>query len=431
MTIDASALRRPRAPVDRSTDRLVALASIALAVGFLVAAVLATLLPAAIRLNAWLPLHLALAGGATTAIAGVMPFFTAALAAAPPTDARLRSAAVGAVAVGAAGVSFAMPARQLELAVAAGVAFVTGVVLVGFATIRPLGRALGPSRGLITRGYLAALASVVVGATLATLYVAGWPPVAEGWPRVRVAHAWLNLVGFVSVVISTTLLHFFPTVVGTRIAARPSARLTVAGLSGGSLLVSAGIVLGSDPLARLGGAAAVGGAVGLGLYAWQTWRTRARWTTDPGWHRFAMGGLVSAIAWFALGMTIAGGRVALFGADPAGWSVVTAGGPLVAGWMGLTVVASATHLVPAVGPGDQAAHSRQRRVLGAMSWPRLVAIDLGVAAMSIGLPFGAEPLAGAGLVLIAVGLGLTVVLLTAAVAMGLRGPARPGGRRGT
>jgi hypothetical protein len=30
-----------------------------------------------------------------------------------------------------------------------------------------------------------------------------------------------------------------------------------------------------------------------------------------------------------------------------------------------------------------------------------------------------------------VGLGLTVVLLTAAVAMGLRGPARPGGRRGT
>jgi hypothetical protein len=53
--------------------------------------------------SASVPLHLALAGGATTAIAGVMPYFTSAFAAAPPTDRWLRMAAVGAVALGALG----------------------------------------------------------------------------------------------------------------------------------------------------------------------------------------------------------------------------------------------------------------------------------------------------------------------------------------
>ena len=34
-------------------------------------------MPAPSRLGLWLPLHLALAGGASTAIAGVLPFFVA------------------------------------------------------------------------------------------------------------------------------------------------------------------------------------------------------------------------------------------------------------------------------------------------------------------------------------------------------------------
>ena len=51
--------------------------------------------------RAWLPLHLVLAGAAGTAIAGVLPFFTAALAVAPPADPRARLAAVGLIVVGA------------------------------------------------------------------------------------------------------------------------------------------------------------------------------------------------------------------------------------------------------------------------------------------------------------------------------------------
>jgi hypothetical protein len=101
----AALARRPPA-IDRSFDRLVALAAIGIAVAYLLASTLAVLLPAEVRRGAWLPLHLALAGGATTAIAGVMPYFTCAFAAAPPSDRWLRLAAVGAVALGALGVAF-------------------------------------------------------------------------------------------------------------------------------------------------------------------------------------------------------------------------------------------------------------------------------------------------------------------------------------
>src|ERR1019366_10769324 len=96
------------------------------------------------------------------------------------------------------------------------------IVLTGIAALRPLGQGLCPSRGLVTQGYVVALAEVGLGASIATLYLAGWAPVVAAWARLMPAHAWLNLIGFVSLVIATTLLHFFPTVIGGRIARRPS-----------------------------------------------------------------------------------------------------------------------------------------------------------------------------------------------------------------
>jgi len=419
--IDPTTLRRRATPVDRSSDRLVALGAIVASTAFLVAAIVAMFLPESERRGAWLPLHLALAGAATTAIAGVMPFFAAAFAAAPPSDARLRSGAVGAVAIGAAAVSIGVVGNAVGLATGGAIAFVVGIMATAAATVRPLSRALGPSRGLVTQGYVTALAEVVVGASLATLFVAGWPPVVGDWARIRPAHAWLNLVGFVSLVIATTLLHFFPTVVGARIAVRPSARLTVAGLAIGGPVVALGFFMASDPVARVGAIGVIGGATSLAVYAWRTWRTRARWATDPDWHRFAIGGLVSAIAWLEVGTTIAAGRVLAFGADPAGWSIEVIAGPLIVGWVGLAILASATHLLPAIGPGDPAIHARQRRLLGRAATVRLALLDAGVAALAVGLTLGPDPLIQVGTVLVTFGFGTTAVLLGAAVVIGVRG----------
>jgi hypothetical protein len=422
--IDPTALRRRPSPIDRSGDRWVALGAIGIAVSFLVAAVVATFLPAPARRGVWLPLHLALAGGATTAIAGIMPFFASAFSAAPPSDPRIRWTAVLAVALGALAVSIGVVGPAPGLAIAGGTAFVGGTVLTGLATALPLRRALGPSRGLVTRGYLVALAEIAVGATLATLLLAEWPLVVEHWARLKPVHGWLNLVGFVSLVIATTLLHFFPTVVGARIASHPSARLTVVGLAAGAPMVALGFAVSSDLLARLGAIGALGGATGLVAYASRIWRGRGRWTTHPGWHRFATGGLISAIAWFEAGMVVAAGRVLLFGADPAGWSADAVVGPLVVGWAGSAVLASATHLVPAIGPGDPGIHARQRALLGWAAGWRLAALDAGVGALSIGIPLGLVPLTTAGAGLGAVAFGATAVLIARAAWTGAHPPPR-------
>jgi hypothetical protein len=60
-------------------------------------------------------------------------------------------------------------------------------------------------------------------------------------------------------------------------------------------------------------------------------------------------------------------------------------GPIVFGWIGLAIVASGSHLVPAIGPGDPPAHARQRATLGRAASLRLGLIDMGVAATSVGL----------------------------------------------
>ena len=72
MAVSGLDLAQPRRrPIDRSNDRLVAMAAIALAIAYLCAALAVALLPAQDRAGLWLPLHLAVAGAASTAIAVV------------------------------------------------------------------------------------------------------------------------------------------------------------------------------------------------------------------------------------------------------------------------------------------------------------------------------------------------------------------------
>jgi nitrite reductase (NO-forming) len=422
--------RRPAgAPVDRSGDRLVALTSTVIAAGFLATSLASFALPAVVRHGLWLPLHLALAGGALTAIAGVMPFFVAAFAGSPPADMRLRASGVAASALGAAAVALGVTIGGSELPIIGGVAIVIAVAAVGAASLRPTLGALGASRGLVTRAYLVALFAVAVGAGLAVLLFAGWPPITAAWPRIKPAHAWLNLYGFVSLVIATTLLHFFPTVIGARIGNHRSGRTTVVGIAGGAWLTAVGYVARIDLLAVLGSIITLVGALSLVRYASLVWPTRGRWTTDLAWHRFAIGGLMSAIAWFVLGTAAAAVGTAAAGGEPGGWSVERIGGPLVAGWAGLAVMASASHLIPAIGPGGPAEHARQRAVLGQASVVRLVLIDLGVAGLWLAGLTADPTFVWPGLALVALGGAWTVALIGRAASLGLR--ARPQGSSAT
>lgn len=404
-----------RAPIRRDADRRITAGGLLLSAALLALAVASAFLPADVRRGAWLPLHLALPGAATVAIGSVLPFFLAALSATRPGPPTLRVGVIALLGSGALAVSVGFGGGSAGLATLGGIAFVAGLLGLAWLLIAILGGALGPQRGLLPRAYGFAIANVTLGASLATLYVADWPPVVEAWGRLRPAHAWLNLFGFVGLVIGATLVHLYPTVVGTRIAVRRSTRLALAGLAAGPTTIALGYGLGADALVRFGAVAAVGGAACLTWSVVATHRARGRWTTDAAWHRFASWSLGAGVAWYAVGLAVAAGRAVAWGADPAGWAIEPIAVPLVVGCVLQVLVGSWTHLVPAVGPGDQRLHARQRAILATGADVRLVGLDAGVAVAAVGMAVGSAPALAAGAAVAALALSADLAVFGRAV----------------
>ena len=405
----------------RADDRRVAVVAVLLAASFLAAAGLAAIREAMAggTVAPWLPLHLALAGGASTAIAGVMPFFVAALSAGHPANARVRAGAVILVASGALLVATrGLVPGWTALPPLGGVVYLAGIGLTAVA-LQGAGRAgLMVRRPIVTLAYELALANVAIGATLGTLFVAGWLPVLERWALLRPAHAWTNLVGFVSLIIVGTLLHFLPTVLGTRIVPRASAIVAVLGIAMGSPVVVLGLGLDAGPLVRGGALLTAVGVTALVLEAARVTRARGRWTTDPGWHRLTGIGLLAGIGWFTAGMAVAIGRLLVLGSAPDAWSTSLVGAPLAVGWITQVLIASWTHLLPAIGPGGPSGHAVRRGILGRAATPRLVALNAGTALLAIGWPTGAGMAAVAGAVLVAGSVFASVALAIQALRRG-------------
>ncbi|HET7830535.1 MAG TPA: hypothetical protein VFL03_13315 [Candidatus Limnocylindrales bacterium] len=413
-------MARPTPGPRRGDDRRIALVSVVVAAAFLALAALASVAQSfgSVPAAPWLPLHLALAGGATTAIAGVMPFFVAALSGGHPAPRWVRASAVALVAAGALLVSArAVWPTAVWVAGIGGLVFLAGVAATAAAT-RSTGRSgLLVRRPIVTLGYRVALANLAIGASLGTLAAIGFVPVIERWALLRPAHAWANLVGFVSVVVIATLLHFLPTVLGTRIVPRRTAVIAVLGPALGVPIVVGGLVLGAPAVAGGGAVVVCVAAVALAIEAVASVLARGRWTTDPGWHLVAEAGLVAGVAWYVVGIALASAQLVAYaiGLTPIGWSTPLVAAALVVGWVVQVLIASWTHLVPAIGPGDQAAHAGQRATLGRWAAPRLVALNIGTALLAVGWPLGFGTVAGIGTVLVAAAVLSSVALAGRAV----------------
>jgi nitrite reductase (NO-forming) len=406
----------PRTAIARGTDRRITFAGLLVAGAFLAIALLGLAHLLVGRTGPWIPLHLALAGAASTAVASVLPFFSAALAAAAPADARLRGLAIGGVAGGALAVSIAVPLGVTVIAIVGGLAYVAGIGLVAIVALGPLSGALGVRRPLVERAYGLALLQVGIGVLLAIGMVAGMAPIAERWGLLKPAHAWLNVFGFLSVVIAATLVHLAPTVVGARIQPRPSALVAVSGLVGGAPLIAVGLALASNLVVRIGAAVEIAGAIALVGHAIGVQRGRGRWTTDPAWHRLTAWSLLLAPGWLLVAVAIAAGRFLWLGADPAAWSIALIAAPLAVGFVAQVLVGSWSHLVPAIGPGDQAAHARQRGILGRFATPRIAALNGGALLASMGA-LSSGPAPAVAPLLTVLGLVLAVGSLATAIAL--------------
>jgi nitrite reductase (NO-forming) len=270
-------------------------------------------------------------------------------------------------------------------------------------------------RPIVTHAYTLALGNVALGAALGTLMVAGWLPVLERWALLRPAHAWTNLVGFVSLTVVGTLLHFLPTVLGTRIVPRPGAVVAVLGIAMGSPVVVAGLLFASSPIVGGGAFLTLAGAGALAVEVVLVARARGRWTTDPGWHRLTGVGLIAGVAWFVVGAGIAAVRLLAVGAAPDAWSTALVGAPLALGWVVQILIASWSHLLPAIGPGGPRDHAARRVVLGRLATPRLVALNVGTGLIAVGWPAGLAPLGAAGAALALAAVLTSVVLALVAL----------------
>jgi nitrite reductase (NO-forming) len=239
--------------------------------------------------------------------------------------------------------------------------------------------------------------NVIVGASIATLFLAGQPDIVANWAAIKPAHAWLNLFGFVSLVICSSLVHLYPTVVGAHMDRTRWSAGAVVALAAAPPIVALGYVLRTDPVAQAGGLTMVAGAASLLVAFARTWRSRGRWTTDAGWHAMAIGSLSAGLAWFSLGVATAVAGVLLNGARPAGWSVTELIAPLGVGFVVQVVIGAWTHLLPAIGPGSPGVHAAARRRLGTVAWPRLAVLNVGAASMFAGSLAGNGDLVRVGL----------------------------------
>jgi nitrite reductase (NO-forming) len=412
----AGALRRP--PLSRTADRQVTVVGLAVSAGFLASAIVAMALSGSIRLGQWLPVHLVLAGAAGTAIASVLPFFVAALSAARPMSWAVRALAIALVAGGASAASLGVAGDAPSVALVGAFSYLAGLGGVAVVAFWPLRGAFGPRRRLVLAAYGAGLTQVALGVGIVSVMLAGMPMAVDSWHLLKPAHAWLNVFGFLSVVVAATLVHLAPTVAGTRIVPRRSAFVALVGLATGAPLIALGFALGDDLVARFGALVESVGAVALVAHAVGVRRDRGVWTTDPEWHRLTSWSLVAAPAWLLMAVAIAAGRVLWLGAVPAAWSLDGLVAPLIIGWVVQVLIGAWSHLLPAIGPGGMAAHARQRTLLARAAVPRLVALNVGVLLVVVNGPLGSSAANLIGILLVAAAILGSLAIFVMALKVG-------------
>ncbi|MEP7081703.1 MAG: hypothetical protein ABI841_01865 [Chloroflexota bacterium] len=396
-------------------ERAVLRIGLLLTAAFVAAALVAFALPGAGR-GHWAGVHFALAGAAMVAVGTFMPHFGATLAGSRPESAPLRLGGVGALASGAVLVVSGIVSQATAIAFAGAGLLWFGVAITAWTTLRPGTRSLARRHPVARAAYGVALLEVAVGIGLPLLLLLGWEPAVSSWVRLKTAHVWLNLFGFISLTISATLVYLYPTVLGARIRAHATLAAMIGGGIVGPALVAIAAILGSYLIAVAGGLLAVVGALGQVGYGLDVYRRRGRWTTDHGWHRVTIGHLSAGMAWYLLAAATAAVGLLRDGPAPSGWGLGALGIPLIAGWALQVLVGAWTHLLPAVGSVEPVARARQRRLLGRLAVPRLVLWNAGVLVAWLGLGLGSLPVALAGtaafslVVASSVGLALSALL---------------------
>ena len=318
---------------------------------WLAALVVVSFLHRSLPTSGWLLIHLLGLGAAGNAILIWSRHFTDALLRRPPEPSRAGQAwRIAAFNVGAVAVVTGMPAAAWPVVLAGGA--VVGAVALAHAVtlIRQLRRALPSRFGDTVRYYVAAAALLAVGAGLG---VAMANPALPGaiHERFLLAHAAVNLFGWVGLSVLGTLVTLWPTMLRTRMAdgVEVAARRGLPALLGGLGVTALGAVVGS-PAVTAAGALAYLVAAGYVLRPHLDEVRRKRPSS------FATLSVLSGVVWL-LGSL--GYAVVAFATAPTWPAVLDRAGPLtvtvLAGFLVQVLLGSMTYLTTIVVGGRAAA----------------------------------------------------------------------------
>ncbi|UUO03774.1 hypothetical protein M4D79_13185 [Mycolicibacterium novocastrense] len=204
--------------------------------------------------SGWLLIHLLGLGAAGNAILIWSRHFADALLRRPPDSSRAGQAcALAAFNLGAVAVVAGMVLSFWPVVLAGGIAVASVALAHAVTLVRQLRSALPSRFGDTVRYYVAAAALLSIGAGLGVAMANSTLPGALH-DRFVIAHAAVNLFGFVGLTVLGTLVTLWPTMLRTRMAdgVEVAARRGLPGLVGGLTVAASGAVAGSPVVTATG-----------------------------------------------------------------------------------------------------------------------------------------------------------------------------------
>ena len=373
---------------------------------WLLAAVVVALIHPFVPAPRWLMLHLLLLGALTHAILVWSRHFAETLLHLPPADRsqqsrRLLLHNLGAVTVIAGVLSGTWPVTVVGAASVA-----SAVLWHGGDLARRLRAALPARFAVVVRYYVAAACFLPVGATLGVLLARN---LAEPWhTRILVAHVVVNLLGWVGLTVTGTLVTLWPTLLRTRIAsgAERAAARALPILVGSVLVTAAAAAAGLLPATALGTVGYVGGLVAAGRALVEPARRKPP-ASHPSWSVLAaLCWLVGCLVVLAVGIGTAASWIEA-GARFS-WLV-----PFLAAGFGAQVLLGAlSYLVPVALGGGPTPVRAATEVLDRAGPLRVTVVNAGLLVCVLPVPSAVRVLAS---VLVLAGLAATLPLLVLAV----------------
>ncbi len=371
---------------------------------WLLGAVVVSLVHPFVPMPRWLLLHLLLLGAVTHAILVWSRHFADTLLHLPPSSRRPQSGRLLMHNLGALGVITGQLISAWPVTAIGAASVATAVVWHGIALGRDLRTALGSRFAGSVRYYVAAACFLPVGATLGVLLARD---LADPWhTRLLVAHALVNLLGWVGLTVIGTLVTLWPTVLRTRIApnATLAARQALPVLAGSVALAAAAALADQLRLSALGVGGYVAGIVIASRCLLEPARTR-RPATYAAWS------MLAALAWLtgclvALAVDLGtAGSWAEARAD-IGWLVPF----LAAGFAAQVLLGALSYLVPVALGGGPTPVRAAHLVLDRAAALRVVVANAGLLVCALPVPSMVRVLASM-LVLAALAATLPLLLL--------------------